>query len=128
MNSSTTSMTITQLSPQIIVSDLERSIEFYTIKLGFQVDFRYEDFYVGIIKDGFSIHLKSGDPLVNERNHKRDNEDLDIVISITDIEDFYNECLKQQIDITHPLTKRPYGKEFYIADPDGYIFSFVEVP
>ena len=73
-------MTITQLSPQIIVSDLQRSIVFYTTQLGFNVEFRYEDFYAGIIKDGFSIHLKSGDPLFNERNHKRNNEDLDIVI------------------------------------------------
>jgi len=24
------------------------------------------------------------------------------------------------------LCDRPYGKEFYIADPDGYILAFLE--
>ena len=51
---------IKRMSPQFLVADIDRSIEFYTQKLGFDVDFRYEDFYAGIIKDGFSIHLKTG--------------------------------------------------------------------
>ena len=50
---------IKKMSPQLLVADIDRSIEFYTNKLGFDIDFRYEDFYSGISKDGFSIHLKS---------------------------------------------------------------------
>ena len=49
---------IKKMSPQLLVADIDHSIEFYTKKLGFNVDFRYEDFYAGIIKDGYSIHLK----------------------------------------------------------------------
>lgn len=54
---------IKKMSPQFLVSDIGRSIEFYTKKLGFEVDFLHEDFYAGIIKNGHSIHLKSGSPL-----------------------------------------------------------------
>jgi catechol 2,3-dioxygenase-like lactoylglutathione lyase family enzyme len=67
------------MSPQLVVSNIERSIEFYTEKLGFAVVFRYSDFYVGIIKDGYTVHLKFGNPSVEERKNKRVNEDLDII-------------------------------------------------
>jgi hypothetical protein len=29
------------------------------------------------------------------------------------------------IEIIQPLRAMPYGKEFYIADPDGYIIGFL---
>jgi len=114
------------MSPQLLVADIDRSIEFYTKKLGFDIDFRYEDFYAGIIKDGFSLHLKSGNPSAEERKNKRENEDLDIVFSVESVKDLYNEFLNKSIDIVQPLCDRPYGKEFYIADPDGYILAFLE--
>jgi len=118
--------TIKKMSPQFLVTDIDRSIEFYTKKLGFDIDFRYEDFYAGIIKDGFSIHLKSGNPSTEERRNKRENEDLDIVFLVEGVTDLYNEFLNKSIDIVQPLCDRPYGKEFYIADPDGYILAFLE--
>ena len=117
---------IKKMSPQLLVTDLDSSIVFYTEKLGFEIEFRYEDFYAGIIKDGCSIHLKSGKPSLEERNNKRKNNDLDIVLSVENVEDLYNQFARQSIDIVQPLCDRPYGKEFYIADPDGYIFAFLE--
>lgn len=114
------------MSPQLLVADIKRSIEFYTKKLGFEVDFHYEDFYAGVAKDGFSVHLKSGNPSADERNLKRANEDLDIVFSVAAVENLYNELKSKQVEILQPLCDRPYGKEFYIADPDGYILAFLE--
>jgi catechol 2,3-dioxygenase-like lactoylglutathione lyase family enzyme len=116
---------IRQISPQLLVADLERSIAFYTQKLGFMVDFRYEDFYSGISKGGRSIHLKSGDPSTRKRESGRKNEDLDLVFSVDNIEIVYEE-LSKVIEITQPLRSMPYGKEFYAADPDGHIIGFVE--
>lgn len=117
---------IKKMSLQLLVADLDRSIEFYTKILGFDIDFRYEDFYVGIIKDGFSIHLKTGKPSINARKNKRDNEHLDIIFSVENIEYLYKEFLNQPVEIIQPLRNMPYGKEFYIADPDNYIIAFLE--
>ena len=117
---------IKKMSPQFLVSDIEHSIEFYTKKLGFDVEFRYEDFYAGVIKDGCSIHLKSGKPSIEERKSKRENMDLDIVFSVEGVENLYEEFVDRSIEIIQPLCDRPYGKEFYIADPDGYILAFLE--
>ena len=117
---------IKKMSPQFLVTDLDRSLEFYTKKLGFDVDFHYEDFYLGVIKDGHSIHLKLGEPTVEERQNKRENEDLDIVFSVQGIEDLYEEYSARDVEFVQPLRDMAYGKEFYIADPDGYIIGFLE--
>ena len=117
---------IKNMSPQLLVADIDRSIEFYTKQLDFEVEFRYQGFYAGIIKDGFSVHLKSGHPSHEERKNKQENEDLDIVFSVQKVEDLYKEYLGKGIEILQPLCDRPYGKEFYIVDPDGYVLAFLE--
>lgn len=122
----TTYFKIKKMSPQFLVIDIDRSIEFYTKKLGFDIDFRYEGFYAGIGKDDCSIHLKLGKPSIEERNNKRNNEDIDIVFSVEKIEDLYEEISNKSIEFTQPLRDMPYGKEFYITDPDGYIIAFLE--
>lgn len=114
------------MSPQFLVADIGCSIEFYTNKLGFTVDFYYDDFYAGISKDGISIHLKSGNPSTEERRNKKENNHLDIVFSVENVEEIYKEFLKKSIGFIQPLCERPYGKEFYIIDPDGYILAFLE--
>jgi len=124
--STITASKIINMSPQLLVADINRSIDFYTKKLGFEMDFLYEDFYSGISKNGFTIHLKVGKPSVEERQSKRKNEDLDIVFSVNGIEDLYEELLNKSVEFTQPLRKMDYGKEFYIIDPDGYIISFLE--
>ena len=120
----TISSRIKKMSPQFLVTDINQSIEFYK-KLSFELDFIYEDFYAGIVKDGHSIHLKLGRPSIEERKSKRNNEDLDLVLSVNDIEDLYEELLSKCIDIIQPLRDAPYGKEFYVADPDGYIIGYL---
>ena len=117
---------IKKMSPQFLVTDIEHSIDFYIKKLGFELEFRYEDFYAGIIKDGYSIHLKSGKPSIEERKNKRKNDDLDIVFSVEAVEDLYEEFVNKSIKIIQPLCDRPYGREFYIADPDRNILAFLE--
>jgi len=117
---------IKKMSPQLLVADVDRSIEFYTKKLGFDVDFRYEDFYAGIIKDGYSIHLKASKPSIEERESRRNNEDLDIIFSVDGIECLYEELSNRSVEFSQSLRDMPYGKEFYVADPDGYIIAFLQ--
>ena len=112
-----------KMSPQLLVAHLEDSIEFYTKKLGFSLDFRYEDFYAGIVKDSHSIHLKSGTQMERGTNN---NQDLTIIFSVDRIEHLYEEVLSKSIEIVQPLRNMPYGREFYIADPDGNHIAFME--
>jgi predicted enzyme related to lactoylglutathione lyase len=117
---------IKKMSPQLLVTNLGHSIEYYTKKLGFEVEFLFEDFYAGLIKDGFSIHLKSGTPSIEERENRKSHEALDILFSVTELEDLHNEMLNKSVEIIQPLREMPYGREFYIADPDGYLIGFLQ--
>jgi predicted enzyme related to lactoylglutathione lyase len=117
---------IKKMSPQLLVTDIDRSIEFYTKQLGFDLDFRYDDFYLGIIKDGYSIHLKLDKPSIEERENRRNNEHLDIIFAVEGIEDLYEEILNNSVEVLQPLRDMPYGREFYVADPDGHIIAFLE--
>jgi catechol 2,3-dioxygenase-like lactoylglutathione lyase family enzyme len=114
------------MSPLLLVVDLEQSIAFYCRHVGFEVDFRYADFYAGIVKGGFSIHFKSGNPDPAERKNRLLHEDLDLVFAVSHIRDLYNAMKDGPVTIVQPLREMPYGVEFYIVDPDGYLISFME--
>lgn len=51
-------MNITGIIPQLRTTDLSASIDFYTRKLGFALEFRHEDFYAGIRAGAQAFHLK----------------------------------------------------------------------
>ena len=51
-------MRITSVIPQLRTTDLAASIAFYTTKLGFTLEFQYEDFYAGLRTGSHVIHLK----------------------------------------------------------------------
>jgi catechol 2,3-dioxygenase-like lactoylglutathione lyase family enzyme len=68
-------MAITGIVPQLRTTDMASSVRFYTEKLGFSVEFNYEDFYTGIRAGGQIFHLKLVDakdpsiPYVDEGEH-----------------------------------------------------------
>lgn len=68
-------MTIKAIAPQLRTTDMRSSISFYTEKLGFSVEFNFEDFYVGISAGDQSFHLKLVDepdpsiPYVDDGGH-----------------------------------------------------------
>ena len=120
------STTIRNISPQFLVADINRSIAFYNQNLGFTTAFIYEDFYCGIVKDGYAIHLKLALPTIAERENRINNEHADIVVAIEGIDILYRELSGKLVTILQPLREMPYGKEFYITDPDNYVIAFLQ--
>ncbi|WP_342084953.1 glyoxalase superfamily protein [Dyadobacter sp. OTU695] len=118
--------TIKQITPILRVINLELAIQFYMEQLGFKLDFRYEDFYAGIEKDGHPVHLKMVDRIAGEDFMRRNDEDVCLLFSVNDIAELFQEISAKPIHIVQPLREMPYGKEFYIADPDGNLIAFVE--
>ncbi|MGG7665739.1 VOC family protein [Dyadobacter sp. BHUBP1] len=116
---------INQITPLLLVRDLERAITFYVEQLGFSLTFRYEDFYAGIEMNGNVIHLKTDYQWTDKPEH-RNNDDVDLLFSVDNVEAVYEEISKKHIEIVQPLREMPYGKEFYTADPDGHVIAFVE--
>lgn len=117
---------IRSMSPLLLVADLDQSMAFYAEHLGFTIDFRYEDFYAGMVKGSFTIHFKCGKPNPRGRKDGEKSEELDLVFSVADIEELHDAMKGGSVQIVQPLREMPYGTEFYISDPDGYIISFIE--
>jgi catechol 2,3-dioxygenase-like lactoylglutathione lyase family enzyme len=51
-------MAITGIIPQLGTTDMASSIRFYPEKLGFSVEFNYDDFYTGIRAESQLVHQK----------------------------------------------------------------------
>jgi len=63
---------------------------------------------------------------LRRKKNKRNNDDINITFSVSNIQDLYEELSHKSIEIVQTLRDMPYGKEFYVADPDGNIISFLE--
>ncbi|MBO9617147.1 MAG: VOC family protein [Dyadobacter sp.] len=116
---------IKEITPLLLVHDLEAAIAFYVRQLGFTLVFRYEDFYASIEKDGHPIHLKTDYKAPKEARAQNEAENIDLLFAVDNLEALFEEISKKEIDIVQPLREMPYGKEFYIADPDGNLIAFV---
>ena len=83
---------LTSFAPQFLVDDLERSIAYYQ-KIGFKFGETWEGFYVIGYLDGLELHLKEAPKNQGERQHRRDNEQLDAAAGVDGIEAFYEQCV-----------------------------------
>ena len=115
---------IKSIAPQFLVADLERALDFYMNKLGFEKSFQYEDFYAGVIRDDQIIHLKLAD--LEDLPQPKGKDHLDVNCAVEGIEALYEECTSLAVEMRQTLREMPYGREFYIADPDGNVLGFVE--
>lgn len=118
---------VTGIAPQFLVDDLDRAIAYYCDKLGFELDFRFQDFYASVTRDGSALHLKLAPKLAAEREHRKHNEHLDAYISVSGIRDLFRELEVRGAQVIKPLEERPWRcLDFYVEDPDGYILCFSE--
>lgn len=117
--------TIKQITPLLLVSNLEEAIAFYVQQLGFTLAFTYEDFYAGIEKNGHPIHLKTDYRKTEDRPSRSNNDELDLIFAVDNVAGVFEEITKTNVEIIQPLREMPYGTEFYIADPDGHVLAFV---
>lgn len=111
------------VSTQFVVSEIERSVSFYTESLGFGLNFKQET-YAGLGIGPHSIHLKLVDTV---SSRERDADQVDLVIGVTDLDFCYEAVQSEDVPVIQPLRETPYGREFYIEDPDGNRIAFFDV-
>jgi catechol 2,3-dioxygenase-like lactoylglutathione lyase family enzyme len=114
------------MAPVFRVRDLARSIRFYEEQLGFELDFSYEDFYASVRRDGCYIHLKCAWPTARDQAASEQDEELDACVEVESAEKLAAEFLAAGASFSVPPRTMPYGTEFYVRDPDGYIIGFVQ--
>ena len=118
-------MEIEQLVPQLRTTDLDRAIDFYAKKLGFELAFRYEDFYAGVSTGSHMIHLKRVDDPDPGIEFVRRGQHLHVYISVPDIHAAFRQVQEAGVKVVEGISDRPWGTtEFVIEDPDGHIIYF----
>jgi catechol 2,3-dioxygenase-like lactoylglutathione lyase family enzyme len=124
---------LTKLTPNLVVSDISRSIEFYRDVLGFTLLTTVPDappYVFAIVQSGpVEIFLNAPEPAIAEYPAFKGRElggTFTMFIEVTGIDRMHDE-LKSRIPIVAPLETKWYGvTEFVTSDPDGYLITFAE--
>lgn len=114
------------IAPVFQVADIPRSLSFYRDQLGFGVDFVFESFYAGVSRDGCHIHLKHSIPTPGGQKAFEQKEHIDVCIGVGGAEELSASFAAAAVPFVVALRHVPYGTEFYVRDPDGYILGFVQ--
>ena len=125
--------TLTKLTPNLIVSDVERSVRFYCDVLGFAVATTVPEaapYVFAIVQSGgVEVFLNAPEPAIAEYPAFKDlpiGGTLTLFIEVVDIAAAHA-ALEDRVKIVMPLEHKWYGvTEFAFADPDGYLITFAE--
>ncbi len=122
--------TIVGAEPQLFVTDIERSCEFYCAKLGFALVFSYgkPPFYAQVSRDAASLNLRCVEGVIIESD-VRDREELlsasMTVATAAEIKLLYLEFRSSGVAFAQTLKKQPWGaRNFIVKDPDGNLLLF----
>jgi uncharacterized glyoxalase superfamily protein PhnB len=122
--------TIVCAEPQLFVTDIKRSSEFFHEKLGFSLIFSYGDppYYAQMGRDAARLNLRYVEGPVIEST-VRDREEL-LSVSMTvatahEIKLLFLEFQSAGVAFHQTLKKQPWGaKNFIVKDPDGNLLLF----
>lgn len=121
---------ITSVAPELFVTDIKASCDFFTGKLGFSVVFVYGEppFYGRVKRDRAEINLKCMDRPVIDPD-LRDRESLlsaDMTVATAaEIRALFEEFRAAGVAVHQPLKRMPWGaSNFIVKDPDGNLLLF----
>ena len=127
---STSKPALINATPQLFVSDIVASCDFFTRVLGFGVEFVYGEppFYAQVIRDGASLALRHVDSPVIEKLAEAMKADVDMLaasISVDDVEALHAEFQAASATFHQALRTEPWGaRTFIVRDPDGNLLLF----
>ncbi len=124
--------TIVGAEPQLFVTDIEKSCEFYREKLGFSLVFSYgkPPYYALVGRDAARLNLRCVERAVIEPA-VRDREEL-LSVSMTvatagEIKLLFLEFQSARVAFHQTLKKQPWGaRNFVVKDPDGNLLLFAD--
>lgn len=124
----------------LVVSDLERSLEWYNTHLGFTVksrtDLPEQDLVIVYMhRDGFELELFAKSSSQVQRSAERDVMDSFIYqgwrhfcFRVADVDAIWAECTSRGLDLALPPSENPIAqvKYCFVRDPDGILIEFLQ--
>jgi catechol 2,3-dioxygenase-like lactoylglutathione lyase family enzyme len=120
-------MRILGVSPQLRTTDLAESIRFYTEKVGFEVEFQYQDFYAGIRAGDQVFHLKQVDEKDPSIAFVDRDDHLHLYFQTDDASGAAQVLTKNGVPLVQEVHDTPWGtREFGFKDDQGHTLYFSE--
>jgi catechol 2,3-dioxygenase-like lactoylglutathione lyase family enzyme len=124
---------LTKITPNLVVSNVERSVAFYRDILGFTVTATVPDqspyVFVAVSSGPVEVFLNAPEQAAAEYPAFKDRPiggTLTLFIEVVRIHEAYA-ALKDKVAVVMPLEKKWYGvTEFAFEDPDRYVITFAE--
>jgi catechol 2,3-dioxygenase-like lactoylglutathione lyase family enzyme len=121
-------MAIKGIIPQLRTTDMASSVKFYTEKLGFSVEFNYEDFYVGIRAGDQTIHVK----LVDEKDpsipYVDDGGHLHLYLETEGVAALAEQLKAKGVPLVQDVHETEWNtREIVIHDDQGHTLYFGEL-
>ena len=114
-----------KIVPVLKVSDMQKSVAFYTDILGFAVAWRKENDGGG---ENCMLQAGAADVLLSTGSHLGDKPTFTgtLYFQMAGVREFF-ERIKNRVELVWPLETMDYGQmEFGIRDCDGYTLAFAE--
>jgi catechol 2,3-dioxygenase-like lactoylglutathione lyase family enzyme len=119
----------TAISPLFIVTNVDRTIEFYRDRLGFETTFQEPEqnpFFAVLLRDGAQLFVKSHanlTPLPNSKRHPWIR--WDAFVYAPDPDALAVDFAAHGAAFSEPLADTHDGlRGFEVTDPDGYVLFF----
>ena len=120
-------MKVSDLVPQLRTTDLEASIRFYTEKLGFELAFRFEDFYAGIRAGNRVLHLKLVDARDPSIAMVRDGEHVHLFFEVDGVAAAAAELERKGVRPRRGVHETDWGgREIVVEDDQGHTLVLYE--
>ena len=115
--------------PVLLTVDPEGTIDFYTRRLGFRVDFRDGDptRYLGISRDNAALHFAIAAPVGpgHAAVWRPGLEPADVNFFVADVDALFAEFTSRGAPVKGPPADQSYGvRDFDVREPNGYILRF----
>ena len=121
-------MKFSKLTPNLVVDDVSRSLEFYVNNLGFTQSMTVPEtapFVFGaVVKDGIELFFGKEVALPIFQG-KPIGGTVYLYFEVENVDEFYGELKAKGVKIVSEPHTQFYGmREFMIADPDGWLLMF----
>jgi len=122
--------TMVGAEPQLLVTDIKRSCEFFCEKLGFALEFSYgkPPFYAQLARDAARLNLRRVERAIIDSSVRDREEFLSATMTVATAEEIKMLFLEFQsagAPFRQTLKKQPWGaKNFIVKDPDGNLLLF----
>ena len=115
--------------PILFVRDVEAAAVFYTVKLGFHIDFLHgkPPFYGSVSRDRACLHLRFVHQTSFVELASREGGLILATIEVANVKALFQEYEARSVDFPQRLVRQAWGGlDFHVRDPDGNVISFVQ--